>query len=123
MSNPTPGEWFADLKFLDPRIMGEHTTTGETFVIAKVIAYIGAEDEAYANARVMAVSKAMYNALLSLRQRYASVSVGGAIEVTIDAELYNQIESIVVQIEGHQPTNPLPLLSLKGKPDTPKGQP
>lgn len=65
MSNPTPGEWFADLKFLDPRIMGTHAATGETFVIAKIISYIGAQDEANANAQVMAVSKDLLKALIA----------------------------------------------------------
>lgn len=117
MSNPTPGEWIADLKFLDPRIMGEHAATGETFVIAKVISYIGAQDEANANALLFAASKKMYDALTALRQRYASVSESGAIQVAIDTELYNQIEAVIFQIEGQQPTRPLPQLSLKGKAD------
>lgn len=100
MSNLTPGEWIVDTKKLEPRIMGTHAATGETFVIAKVITYIGAEDESRANALLFAASKAMLNALKQVWERRSSVSEKGyGYVVFIDRDLCNAIEEALTLAE------------------------
>jgi glyoxylate carboligase len=68
--------------------------------VARVFAW---ESDSFEMAKVLAASTRMLNVLSEIASRYATVSERGAIEIVIETDLYNEINSAITEAKGKRP--------------------